>query len=110
MLVERRKCLHGPLERTLELGVPPAPKICAAQEVKIDESQITAKMIRTAPLWGLRVRPQMLHDGRALTVEDAIRAHKVTNCDAKTKVNLPGNYDKLPPDKKRALQAFLNSL
>ena len=30
-------------------------------------------MIRTAPLWGLRVRPQLLHDGSALTIDEAIR-------------------------------------
>jgi CxxC motif-containing protein (DUF1111 family) len=33
-------------------------------------------MIRTAPLWGLRTRPQLLHDGRALTLLDAIKAHE----------------------------------
>jgi CxxC motif-containing protein (DUF1111 family) len=38
--------------------------------------QRTANKIRTAPLWGLRVRPQLLHDGRALTISDAIRAHR----------------------------------
>jgi CxxC motif-containing protein (DUF1111 family) len=36
----------------------------------------TANMIRTAPLWGLRTRPQLLHDGRALTLLDAIKAHR----------------------------------
>jgi len=35
----------------------------------------TATMIRTAPLWGLRVRPQLLHDGTALTIDEAIRRH-----------------------------------
>jgi CxxC motif-containing protein (DUF1111 family) len=35
----------------------------------------TAPMIRTAPLWGLRVRPQLLHDGSALTIDEAIRRH-----------------------------------
>jgi CxxC motif-containing protein (DUF1111 family) len=38
--------------------------------------QRTANEIRTAPLWGLRVRPQLLHDGRALTISEAIRAHR----------------------------------
>jgi CxxC motif-containing protein (DUF1111 family) len=36
----------------------------------------TAQLIRTAPLWGLRTRPQLLHDGRALTIRGAIRAHR----------------------------------
>jgi CxxC motif-containing protein (DUF1111 family) len=35
----------------------------------------TAPLIRTAPLWGLRVRPQLLHDGSALTIDEAIRRH-----------------------------------
>ena len=30
---------------------------------------------RTAPLWGLRVRSPFLHDGRAATIEQAIRLH-----------------------------------
>ena len=30
---------------------------------------------RTAPLWGLRVRSPFLHDGRAATIEQAIRMH-----------------------------------
>ena len=50
---------------------------------------------------------------RALFSEEAIRAHKVKGCDDKTKVDLPRNYDKLPPDKKTALDdvfwAILNS-
>jgi len=35
----------------------------------------TAHMIRTAPLWGLRTRPQLMHDGLSLTVDEAIRRH-----------------------------------
>ena len=35
----------------------------------------TANKIRTAPLWGLRTRPQLMHDGLSLTIEDAIRRH-----------------------------------
>jgi CxxC motif-containing protein (DUF1111 family) len=30
---------------------------------------------RTAPLWGLSTRPFLLHDGRATTVDEAIRMH-----------------------------------
>src|SRR5262249_4781071 len=37
--------------------------------------QRTINMMRTAPLWGLRVRPQLLHDGSALTIDEAIRRH-----------------------------------
>lgn len=35
----------------------------------------TAHMIRTAPLWGLRTRPQLMHDGLSLTIEEAIERH-----------------------------------
>jgi CxxC motif-containing protein (DUF1111 family) len=70
--------------------------------------QRTVNMIRTAPLWGLRARPQLLHDGSALTLEEAIRRHKV-----KSKaggIDLPGTYEKQTDEQKKQLKAFLNSL
>ncbi len=70
--------------------------------------QKTINMIRTAPLWGLRVRPQLLHDGSALTLDEAIRRHEVKS---KTgDVDLPGNYENLTDEQKKQLKAFLNSL
>jgi CxxC motif-containing protein (DUF1111 family) len=38
--------------------------------------QTTANLIRTAPLWGLRIRALMMHDGQSLTFVDAIRRHR----------------------------------
>jgi CxxC motif-containing protein (DUF1111 family) len=70
--------------------------------------QRTVNMIRTAPLWGLRVRPQLLHDGSALTLDEAIRKHKVSS--KAGDVDLPGNYEKLTDEQKKQLKAFLNSL
>jgi CxxC motif-containing protein (DUF1111 family) len=75
------------------------------------DPQETANMIRTAPLWGLRTRPQMMHDGLSLTLDDAIGRHKV---DAGG-VQLPGNYTNLAAtpegrEKQRKLKAFLRSL
>ena len=35
----------------------------------------TANRMRTAPLWGLRTRNRMMHDGTALTPEEAILRH-----------------------------------
>jgi CxxC motif-containing protein (DUF1111 family) len=70
--------------------------------------QRTVNMIRTAPLWGLRVRPQLMHDGSALTLDEAIRKHKVKS--KAGDVDLPGNFDKLTDEQKRQLRAFLNSL
>jgi CxxC motif-containing protein (DUF1111 family) len=70
--------------------------------------QRTVNMIRTAPLWGLRVRPQLLHDGSALTLDEAIRRHKVKS--KAGDVELPGNFEKLTDEQKKQLRAFLTSL
>ena len=73
--------------------------------------QNTADKIRTAPLWGLRVRPQLLHDGTALTIEDAIIRHVVNQAGpGPSNVQLPGNFQALTNDQKRQLKAFLLSL
>ena len=61
-------------------------------------------MIRTAPLWGLRVRPQMMHDGLSLTLDDAIRRHQ------KEAAGVTAKYVALTPEEQRKLKAFLNSL
>lgn len=64
----------------------------------------TAAMMRTAPLWGLRARPQMMHDGLSLTVDEAIRRH-ANQADASTK-----DYAKLSDEDRCALLTFLMSL
>jgi CxxC motif-containing protein (DUF1111 family) len=43
--------------------------------------------MRTAPLWGLRVRGPFLHDGRAKTVTEAIRAHDGEAAPARVRFN-----------------------
>ena len=66
--------------------------------------QRTANKMRTAPLWGLRVRPQLMHDGLSLTVEDAVRRHGGQAEGVRLK------YEALPPNQKEQLLAFLKSL
>ena len=66
--------------------------------------QRTANKVRTAPLWGLRARPQLMHDGLSLTIEDAIHRHKGQSEGVRLK------YGALTPDQKRQLLAFLSSL
>jgi CxxC motif-containing protein (DUF1111 family) len=66
--------------------------------------QRTVNMIRTAPLWGLRVRPQLMHDGLSLTLDDAIRRHKGQAEGVRLK------YEALSDAQKKQLIAFLNSL
>src|ERR1700726_2609673 len=38
--------------------------------------QNTANKLRTAPLWGLRMRPRFMHDHQSLTLENAIERHR----------------------------------
>ena len=51
------------------------PTLKGKQRVLSGLEQRTANKMRTAPLWGLRVRPQLMHDGLSLTIEEAIRRH-----------------------------------
>jgi CxxC motif-containing protein (DUF1111 family) len=37
--------------------------------------QATRNMVRTAPLWGVRTRDRLMHDGQSLTFTDAILRH-----------------------------------
>ena len=60
--------------------------------------------MRTAPLWGLRASAPYLHDGRAATVEDAIRAHEGQGKGAKDR------YAALSPAQRKALLDFLGTL
>jgi len=70
----------------------------------IVQAPATAKEMRTAPLWGLRLRSLYLHDGRASTLDMAILAH-----DGEAKV-VRDRYAKLPIGSRQALAIFLNSL
>jgi CxxC motif-containing protein (DUF1111 family) len=36
----------------------------------------TRNKLRTAPLWGLRARPRLMHDGESLTIAEAIERHR----------------------------------
>jgi CxxC motif-containing protein (DUF1111 family) len=60
--------------------------------------------IRTAPLWGLRVRSRLMHDGGSVEVGDAIRRHQGEAEEVSER------FTKLKPAEKKALLAFLQSL
>ena len=70
----------------------------------IAQPPATMTEMRTAPLWGLRLRDRYLHDGRASTLDMAILAH-----DGEAKI-ARDRYTKLTPAKKNALMAFLAAL
>ncbi|MBA4176557.1 MAG: hypothetical protein C0505_08340 [Leptothrix sp. (in: Bacteria)] len=44
----------------------------------IEQGDAKRREMRTAPLWGLRARTALLHDGRAKSVTEAIIQHEGT--------------------------------
>jgi CxxC motif-containing protein (DUF1111 family) len=69
-----------------------------------EEYEDTAQQFRTAPLWGLRTRNRLMHDGMSLTREDAILRHAGQ---ADEVIRL---YRNLAGRDRTALLAFLASL
>lgn len=70
----------------------------------ISQEAANGREMRTAPLWGLRARPALLHDGRAKTVQQAIEQH---DGEALTSRKL---YSGLSPNEKRQLLEFLSGI
>jgi CxxC motif-containing protein (DUF1111 family) len=66
--------------------------------------QSTANKMRTAPLWGMRTRDRLMHDGESLTRNEAILRH---GGEATGVIN---NYRALSTTQKSQLITFLNSL
>jgi CxxC motif-containing protein (DUF1111 family) len=60
--------------------------------------------IRTAPLWGLRLRSRLMHDGASVELGDAIRRHKGEAQEVRER------FSRLKPAEQKALLAFLQSL
>jgi len=66
--------------------------------------QDTANKLRTAALWGLRMRPRFMHDLKSLTLADAIERHQGEAA------NVERRFDQLSPAEKQQIFTFLNSL
>jgi len=45
------------------------------RDFSLEAYQASANRIRTAPLWGVRMQPMLMHDGTSLTFRDAILRH-----------------------------------
>ena len=60
--------------------------------------------IRTAPLWGLRLRSRLMHDGNSVQLDDSIRRHK------HEAEEVSERFFKLKPADQAAVLAFLQSL
>jgi CxxC motif-containing protein (DUF1111 family) len=67
--------------------------------------QGTRNMMRTAPLWGVRTRTRMMHDGASLTFRDAILRHGGAGGTIAA-----NQFRNLNDDNKANLIAFLKSL
>jgi CxxC motif-containing protein (DUF1111 family) len=68
------------------------------------EYAATAQQIRTAPLWGLRTRNRLMHDGLTFTLQEAIQRH------AGQAATVTKAYNALTTAQKNQLMSFLNSL
>ena len=60
--------------------------------------------IRTAPLWGVRLRPRLMHDGASLTFLDAITRHRGEAA------HVTQQFEKLKHPDQEAIIEFLRSL
>jgi CxxC motif-containing protein (DUF1111 family) len=70
----------------------------------IAQGRATGSEMRTAPLWGLRLLTTFLHDGRAVSIEEATLAHDGQGRRARAR------FAALPATKKARLLEFLGSL
>jgi CxxC motif-containing protein (DUF1111 family) len=62
------------------------------------------RQMRTAPLWGMRAAPSLLHDGRAATPVQAVLAHDGQGRRARDR------FASLDAKSRNALLAFLDTL
>lgn len=60
--------------------------------------------MRTAPLWGVRLRPRLMHDGAALTLLEAISRHRGEA------THVTQQFEKLKKTDQEAVLEFLKSL
>jgi CxxC motif-containing protein (DUF1111 family) len=66
--------------------------------------QSTQNKIRTAPLWGVRLQPRLMHDGASLTFRDAILQHHGEAA------HVTERFEKLKTADQEAIIDFLKSL
>ena len=76
----------------------------AWKEIPASNFQPTRNRIRTAPLWGVRMRTRLMHDGVSTTVHDAILRHGGEAADSAKR------FRRLSAADREALLVFLQSL
>ena len=70
----------------------------------IAQEAASPREVKTAPLWGLRTRTNLLHDGRAPMATMAIQAH-----DGEARISRD-RFNRLPPQPRQQLPDFLRTL
>ena len=74
------------------------------REFSIDSVGRTRNKVRTAPLWGVRLRPRLMHDGASLTLRNAIVRHRGEAS------GVSNRFGRLTQSDQEAIIAFLKSL
>jgi CxxC motif-containing protein (DUF1111 family) len=72
--------------------------------VQNNSFQLTRNKLRTPPLWGVRTRDRLMHDGASLTRNEAILRH------ANEATSVINNYRALSVTQRNQIAIFLNSL
>jgi CxxC motif-containing protein (DUF1111 family) len=74
------------------------------KNLSLETHRSTATRMRTAPLWGVRLRPMLMHDGASLTFRDAIARHRGESS------SVTERFGKLSQADQDAIVEFLKSL
>ncbi|PYT94279.1 MAG: hypothetical protein DMG36_05310 [Acidobacteria bacterium] len=74
------------------------------KNLSIRDYESTANKMRTAPLWGVRMRSRLMHDGASVTLLEAILRHRGEAARVTRK------FERLKSSEKEALLEFLRSL
>jgi CxxC motif-containing protein (DUF1111 family) len=74
------------------------------KDLSRNEFERTRNKVRTAPLWGVRLRTRLMHDGASFTFLDAILRHRGEADQARRR------FENLSPKQKEQLFQFLRSL
>jgi CxxC motif-containing protein (DUF1111 family) len=74
------------------------------KNLSLETFRSTANRMRTAPLWGVRFRPMLMHDGASLTFREAILRHRGEASEVTRR------FERLRPEDQDAIVELLTSL
>src|SRR5438445_2889160 len=74
------------------------------KELSLDSIARTQNKVRTAPLWGVRLRPRLMHDQASVTLRDAVTRH------AGEASGVTQRFRRLSRREQQAIITFLRSL